>query len=177
MPVEENEPDNFAKPLLGFVGFCLRHFFASFVVVSASCIVWTVAYVLLLLWALFSDSGLGGPLAYPAGLLFVFIATGTSVILLLFPSTALAELVARRRKLAILFQIPISIGWLALLCLGVTGIVQILGSTGVVTNGFFAVFGLIFLIELLPLGLYWWMAQGGPVLLSIVKWFRADKRP
>jgi len=175
--VDPNNPAKFEKPVLGVIGFFFRQLFASFVVVAVGSLIWTAIYISLLLWAVFSNSGIGGPLAYPAGLLFVVVASAVSVLVLLFPSSATAELIARRRNLPVLLQIPISVGFLALFCLGVVGIARLLGSKSIDTTGFFATAGIIFAVELLPLALYWWMAQGGPVIMAIVKWFKADKRP
>ena len=49
--------------------FALRHAFAIAFLAITACALWTLCYVVLLLWAIISDEGLGGPLAYPAGLL------------------------------------------------------------------------------------------------------------
>ena len=78
-----------------------------------ACALWTITYFALLLWAVFTDSGIGGPLAYPAGLFFFFLASTAAGLVLLLPSTALAEWFARRRGFPILAQIPLSVAALA----------------------------------------------------------------
>ncbi len=165
------------KPIFGFASFCIRHLFAFFVTVAAACVVWTIVYFALLLWAIFTDGGIGGPLAYPAGLLFVLVSSTLAVFLLFLPSTALAELVARRCGFPILSQIPISIALLALLCLLVVGIVRAYGHGTLMFEELFAALGVFFGINLLPMGLYWWVAQSGPLVLSIYRRFRPNKRP
>ncbi|MEY2500146.1 MAG: hypothetical protein QOI07_480 [Verrucomicrobiota bacterium] len=103
---------------------CVRHCLALVITVLAACALWTVIYFALLLWAVFTDRGIGGPLAYPGGLLFFFLASTAAGLVLLLPSTALAEWFARRRGLPILAQIPLSVAALAVLCLVVVGIVS-----------------------------------------------------
>ena len=108
--------------------FCARHFFALAVTVAAACVVWTVPYFALLLWSGFTGSGLGGPLAYLAGLLFFFVAATVASLLLFLPSTAFAEWFARHRGFPILAQIPVSVIVLALLCLAAVSIASGVGS-------------------------------------------------
>ena len=147
--------------------FCARHFLALGVTVAAACAVWTVTYFALLLWAVLVGGGLGSPLAYPAGLLFFFVATTAASLVLLFPATALAEWFARRRGFPILVQIPVSVVALALICFVVVSIASAAGSQPTL-RGVSVGFGVLFLALLVPLGLYWWMAQSGPLVLSLL---------
>jgi hypothetical protein len=154
------------RTAVGFSGFCIRHLFALLVTVAVPCLLWTIAYVMLLLWAMITNGDIGGPLAYPAGILVVIVAATVSSLVLLFPSTALAEWLVKRRRFPILTQIPISIGILGSLCfifVAVAASVDSVPSFGGVAMGF----GVLFISNLLPLGLYWWTAQSGPLLLSL----------
>lgn len=155
--------------------FCARHFLALLITVATACVVWTVTYFALLLWAALTDSGIGGPLAYPAGLLFFFVATTAASLVMLFPATALAEWFAQRRGFPILMQIPISVSFLAVLCLVVIGIASAVGSRPTV-HGVSVGFGVLFLALLVPLGLYWWVAQSGRLLLSFIQCLRGTLR-
>jgi hypothetical protein len=148
-------------------GFCARHLFALGVAMLAACAAWTVTYFALLLWAVLTGGGLGGPLAYPAGLLFALVAMAAAGLVLLLPATALAEWVARRRGFPVLAQIPVSVGILALLCLAVVGLVSA-GGFQPTLRGASIGFGTLFLALLLPLGLYWWTAQSIPLLASLL---------
>jgi hypothetical protein len=159
------------------IGFFVRHFLALLALVIAACVMWTVIYAALLLWAMVWGGGIGGPLAYPAGLLIVAVASTLAAFILLLPSTALAELLTRRLKLPILAQIPISAAFLALLCMVGAGVVQAVPLQDATPKGFFTVFGLAFAIHLLPLCLYWWVAQSGPLMLSIIRWLNRAKNP
>jgi hypothetical protein len=137
------------------------------VTVVVACVVWTVTYFALLLWAAFIGGGIGGPLAYPAGLLFFFVATTATSLFLLLPSTALAEWFTQRRGFPILAQIPVSVAVLALLCLIAVSIVSAAGSQPTF-HGVSVGFGILFLVLLVPLGIYWWGAQSAPLLLSLL---------
>jgi hypothetical protein len=149
-------------------GFCARHLLATLVTVMVLCVLWTVTYFALLLWAAISGGGLGSPAGYPLGLLLALVG-GTVVSLTLFlPATALGEWIAKRRGLPILAQIPISIAILAALCLLVVGSALAAGIQPSFRAGA-ACFAVLFLTHLLPLGLYWWVAHSGPLLVSLFK--------
>ena len=150
--------------------FCARHFLALLVNVATVCVVWTVTYFALLVWAALAGGGIGGPLTYPVGLLLFFLATTAAGLLFLFPSTAFAEWIAQRCRLPILAQIPVSVACLGLLCLLGMCLVAALGSSPTF-HGLLAGFGVLFLALLVPLGLYWWVAQSGPLLLSLLRRF------
>jgi hypothetical protein len=156
---------------VGISGFLVRHFVASIVIVALPCVLWTIAYIGLLLWAVFTNRGIGGPLAYPAGILVILIAATLSCLLLLFPSTALAEWIAKRRGLPIFAQIPISVGILALLCFIYAGVVASSDASQWL-QGFSIGFGLLFAAHLLPLGIYWWTMQSGPLVFKLYQRLR-----
>ena len=158
---------------VGISGFCARHLLALVVTVAVPCVLWTITYLALLLWAGFTGGGIGGPLAYPVGLLLVFIAAAAAVasLVLLLPSTALAEWFARRRGFPILAQIPISVAILAALCFVMVAVAAAAGAPGSF-QGVSVGFSLLFAAHLLPLGLYWWTAQSGPLLVSLFKRLR-----
>ena len=153
---------------VGISSFCARHLLALCVTIVVPCVLWTITYIALLLWAAFTDSGVGGPLAYPAGLLFLFVAVTVASLVLLLPSTALAEWIANRRGLPILAQIPISVAVLALLCLVMVTVAEA-ADTSSSFRGLPLGFGVLFFAHLIPLGLYWWTAQSGPLLFSLLK--------
>ena len=150
-----------AIQIAGRIGFfCVRHFFASLLTVLTGCLLWTIVYFAILLWAALAGSGLGGPLAYPAGLLFFLGAGAAASSMLFFPATALAEWLARRVGLPVFAQMPLSVAFLALFCLAWVGFCSSLS------------FGVLFLSLLFPLGFYWWAAQGASLVLSLLRVFR-----
>jgi hypothetical protein len=148
-------------------GFCVRHLLALLVTVALPCVLWTVVYFALLLWAVLTGGGVGGPLAYPVGLLFLFASATISSLVLLFPSTALAAWFSRRCALPVLAQIPISVTVLAVLCFTAVAVAGAAGRQPFCRD-LSVSFGILFAVHLLPLGLYWWIAQSVPLLLSLV---------
>jgi hypothetical protein len=108
----------------GIVSLAIRHGVASVATIVAACAIWTVGYGALVLLAILSNGGLGGPLAYPVGLLLVAVAAGAACFLLFFPATASAELICRSRALSTLTQIPVSVAVLAALCVAAGIIVR-----------------------------------------------------
>lgn len=151
------------------MSLAIRHGVASIATIVAACAIWTITYVALLLCAVASNGGLGGPLAYPGGLLVVAVIAAAGCLLLFFPATALAEWICRRRALPILVQIPVSVAVLAVLCILAGIAVQVFRNSipfGLSVTRFSAgLFGL----SLLPVGFYWWIAQAGPLLRAVTK--------
>ncbi|MBS0263702.1 MAG: hypothetical protein JSS02_17295 [Planctomycetes bacterium] len=156
-------------------GFAARHIFAVMGTVGVACVLWTITYFSLLLWAAFAGAGIGSPASYPIGL-FVILVAGTAVsFTIYFPCTSLAEWIARRHGLPILAQIPISVAFLIIQCLVVTGTATAVSrdySFREVSVGF----GVLVVAQLAPLGLYWWVAQSGPILLSVFRRVRSISR-
>jgi len=157
-----------ALQFAGRIGsFCARHFLAIGITVVSTCILWTVIYFALLIWAVLTNSRLGGPLAYPAGLLAFLVTSTAASLLFLFPAAAISECVARYARLPVLIQIPLCLSVLAVLCPAAAALLLALDSqisvTNVATGG-----GMLFLTFLVPMGLYWWTAQSGPLLLSLL---------
>jgi hypothetical protein len=144
--------------------FALRHAVASIGTVVAACVVWTITYFLLLLWAIAANAGLGGPLAYPGGLVAVVAIASVGCCSLFFPATALAEWACRRRGWPITAQIPVSVAALALLSM-VAGVpVRVLLERSVSATSALNISTWLFVISLIPLGFYWWIAQAGPLV-------------
>ena len=150
--------------------FCARHFLALTVTVATACAVWTVLYFALLFVALLTGSEVGGLLTYPIGLILIFFATTVICLILLFPSTASAEWFARRRGFPILAQIPLSLVAMALLCLLTVGLPSVFSPESTFYS-FLLGFGFLFLVLLVPLGFYWWVAQSLPLVLSFFRFF------
>ncbi len=170
-PMKRNQA---LRTAVGMGGFFVRHLIAVLVTVVVPCLLWTITYLALLLWAVFTNSDIGGPLAYPAGIIVIIVAATVASFVLLLPSTALAEWLAKRRGLPILVQIPISIGILGSLCFILVAVAASV-DTAPSMPGAAAVFGVLFASNLLPLGLYWWTAQSGPLLFSLWKLTRKNQ--
>jgi hypothetical protein len=136
----------------------LRHFAASFAVIAAACLLWTLAYAGLLGWAILSGGGLGGPLAYPGGLIVVGVAAAITSATLLFPATVAAELLTRRFPLRFLAQVAVAVAVLAALSIAFSPL--LVAWRGLASARVFTVAAWIFGLSLVPLGIYWWALLG-----------------
>ncbi len=154
-------------------GFLLRHALAVVVSVVVPCMLLTVVYFGLLLWVMIFGGDLGGPLAYPVGLLMVFLGALAASALVFFPAVAAAELVARHFGWPVLAQLPLSVAGPALVCAALAIVAGVQGGdagTGAV------MFACLLGFSLIPLVLYWWVAQSLPLIVELVRrvrgWFR-----
>ncbi len=153
-------PHPWVRKFLRGSGFLIRHGIASVLTIAIPCLLWIVVYFACLLWAILWNEPLGGPLALPAGILFFFVTFVIAVTTALFPSVALAEWIGRKRDWPILAQIPLSITLMA----AIAGVFSLFSNVEVALAGF--------LLLLIPLGIYWWIAQSGPLLLSGWRWMK-----
>jgi hypothetical protein len=164
------------KPALGIALFMLRHSIAvaGFAVLVA--VLWTVVYAVLLGVALFYDEGFGGPLFYPAGLIFLVTATLTFGAAVCAPAAAVGRAACHLFRLPRLLAIPFvfSAGfglvwlWSALFIVLMTS--QSLPTVGGVMANY-----ILFLS--IPLGAYWWLTEGpGAVAAAVWQWLRSLER-
>ena len=56
------------------ISFVTRHLLIVSLAIIAGCILWTIAYVVLLIVAVILNEGLGGPIAYPSGIIAIIVA-------------------------------------------------------------------------------------------------------
>lgn len=155
--------------------FALRHGFAIAVMVITACALWTLCYFALLLWAIISNEGLGGPLAYPAGLLAFFLVSLAMALCLYFPATAIAAGLAKKYQLSFVQQIALCIGLFALLHF--IALLAFSDQPSIPVSDRLLIGGTLFLLNLIPLGLYWWCAQGLLVCHQVMKHLLNRLRP
>ena len=156
--------------------FAVKHAVAAGIVLMGSIAVSAASYFALLTWAVLADQPLGGPLAFPFLLLLAAGASLAAIVVALFPVTALTEWKCRGRNLRIVWQIPIAIavmGTWALLLAAIASVSRAsLASTATVA-------GVVFLLLLVPLGIYWWSLQCADWILGVAnreRWF-IDRTP
>lgn len=157
---------------VGFAGlFLARHVLAFAAVVIGAALAWTLTYFGLLLWAVLTDGGIGGPLAYPAGLVFMVAASALCCLVLLLPSTVLAEGITRWFGFSTWVQIPVSTGLLVAFSFVS---VLVIAAAGVELSplGVPVWAGILFLLMLVPLGVYWWSLQAVPLVVSLARRIR-----
>jgi hypothetical protein len=143
----------------------LRHFFAWVATTAAWLILWTVGYLVLLLWAILADEPIGSPVVWPLGLLGILLLHTAAVLVIFLPSTLAAELLCTRNQLpkvraGLAFAFSLFLIILAI----ISGFVLLWGGTEAPTF-LEAFFGLL-LIFAIPMGAYWWASQF-PSLLRI----------
>jgi hypothetical protein len=149
--------------------FLFRHIVAAAVSIVTPVILWVIAYFLLLMIAIITNTTLGGPLSLPFWALFLLIVSIIYTVALLFPSVLIAEIAARSfGKWQHVAQIPISTLILAVLVFIASLIVR--QNPSLAANEYLTWANypwIVFLCLLIPLGIYWWVmkiVQTGTVL-------------
>jgi len=165
-------PHPWVRTLFLHGGFLIRHGIAAAVMIVLSCVVWTVVYVGCLVFAMLMGAGPGSPATYPLGLLAVFVASLVMVATTLLPATALAEVVSRKNGWSTFNQIPLSVGFCLLLALLLSSFVWVVRDEAFDVEALATGASLYFLTCLIPLGIYWWTVQSGPVFVKALGWLR-----
>lgn len=151
------------------IGFAIRHATATVATVIAACALWTLVYFGLIVWAIITDGGLGGPLAYPGFLILLAVAALTFSAVLFLPASGLAEWVCRRSGLPILVQIPVSVAFLALLSPLAALLIQGVRKPANLPESTLVLGIWLFGLSLVPLGFYWWVAQSVPLVRELLR--------
>src|SRR5690349_10142719 len=138
--------------------FGIRHAVAVLSTIVAACLLWTVTYAALLAWAVITNDGLGGPLAYPGGLAAVAVGAAVGSLVLFLPATTLAEWICRRSGWPVLAQIPLSVAALAVVCVPAALGGHFLLESPVFAASVLHAASLLFTLSLVPIGFYWWVA-------------------
>jgi hypothetical protein len=155
--------------MLMLLTFLTRHFFAFIVSVVVPIIIVVITHLLLLAVAIVTGGGLGSPIALPGWSLIVSAIAAGYTIFLLFPSVCLAELITCKfSTYRHLLQIPISMIILAVLVF-LFAIFPVRVSRLWPPESIKIVF-IVFLLLLLPLGLYCWSMKFAQAALFIPAW-------
>jgi hypothetical protein len=144
--------------------FLLKHSIAGATVVLGSLGMVALVYFSLLLWAVLTSGGLGGPLAFPGMVLLVFAAAAASVVIILIPVTTVAEALRMKGGVNRLLEIPIATALLiAYVAVGLAAITffRDWSVAGTIRGGVVFV-----VIQLLLLGVYWWALQATHAVAS-----------
>jgi hypothetical protein len=168
------------KAVLPALTFLARHFlFVAFAMV-AGCIVWTLAYSVLLAIAVVTRQGVGGPLAFPVGIIAVLAACGFLGWGIFAPASAIGAAFCRVFRLPRIAAIPIVTVAAFLLTYAIHwAYIEI-----VTTHSMPSMLTVLknFAIYLsIPLGAYWWLTEGPGALFDVFRrWMgrrRQIKRP
>lgn len=149
--------------------FLAKHGVFLVLVTLLGLLLWTAVYFALLAWAMLTGGGIGGPLAWPAGLIAVLLVCPAFGLGVAMPACAAARFLGWRFGWPRLAGIPLSFavacglwsGWAFLLKGGTPEPME---------------WGVPLLWMPLPLGLWWWFTEGpGALWDAWRRWFA--KRP
>ncbi len=151
-----------AWPLLTFA---FRHLLIVPLTILVVCLLWTIAYILLLIAAVVMDGGIGGPLAYPAGIIMIVLTCVLTGWGIFTPSCAVGAIFCRVLGLPRLAAIPVvftsGLGLSYLLCL-----IFVESLTSASMPSVWIVLKNFTLFLSIPLGFYWWLTEGVSALLD-----------
>jgi hypothetical protein len=179
-----NSPDTKRKPggrpgaraALRIGAFLLRHLVAVPVLTLVLCLGWVLVYLVLLVVAAVTDSGIGGPLALPAGLIFFGVA---GVVLgwgVFAPACAVGAALCTVFRLPGIAAIPFV--WLS--ALGFSYAVFSFAAHIMTIEPAASASAPLLLFALgisIPLGIYWWLTEGPWALLELGKrWWTRRRR-
>jgi len=159
------------KAVIPVLTFALRHFVFVVIAAFAGCGVWTIAYLVLLVIAVFTDPGVGGPLAFPAGIIAVVTSCGFIGWGIFTPASAVGAIFCALARLPRIAAIPVvwvvAFGlsylfyWAAL---GLLVVSETMPSLWTMLKNF----GLFLSV---PLGIYWWLTEGtGAIFDKFRRW-------
>jgi hypothetical protein len=157
------------------IRFALRHAAATGILVGGVVAFAAASYFALLGWAMLVGEPLGGPFALPFMVLVGLIAGVSSTVLVFFPAAALAEWIGAKRNLSVAAQIPIATGLMGAFVLLASVAVGL--SRGLTLASAASIGGLIFVLLVVPLGVYWWAMRSSDWLVqSAIRWRSAAGR-
>lgn len=162
---------------VAIIAFGLRHFLAVCIAMIIGCVVWTVGYFGLLLYAICFNEGLGSPLTYPAGLIAIgftcsFVGWG-----IFTPAAGIGRVFCWLTQLPLLTAIPVvalsafCFSYLISMLVPIAFLDEAAPSVWVTLKYFT-------LILSVPLAIYWWLTEGIDALSdAIMRWLaiRSEK--
>ncbi|MCP5541079.1 MAG: hypothetical protein H7A52_13130 [Akkermansiaceae bacterium] len=168
------------KAVLPALTFLARHFlFVAFAMV-ACCIAWTIAYFVLLVVAVVTNQGVGGPLAFPAGIIAVLAACGFLGWGVFAPASAIGAVFCGVFRLPRIAAIPV----VTVAAFLFSYLIYWAYIEMVTTHSMPPMLTVLknFTIYLtIPLGAYWWLTEGpGALFDSFRRWIgrrRQNKEP
>jgi hypothetical protein len=158
------------KFALAAVGFFIRHLLASLVSVAAPVALVGGIYLVLLVIGIVTNQSLGSPIALPLWILVAAVSSTFSTALYLFPAVWVAEITSRNfGRWRVAAQIPISMIALFVL-VQINGWLLKLALDGPMRDTLTSGDGplIIYLLLLIPLGIYWITARLVEFALSVL---------
>jgi hypothetical protein len=156
------------KALASITGFAARHFLAVALGAFIGCIIWTLLYIGLLIYAMFSGGGLGGPLAYPGGIIAIIVACVLFGWGIFAPASGFGAIFCALLGLPRLAAIPVVfLGAFVLSHLLYWAFISF-GTTHSMPSSWI-IFKNFSLFLSVPLGIYWWLTEGPGAIIDTVR--------
>ena len=163
--------------VLQILTFIARHFLFVVLATTAGWVIWTMAYFVLLIVAVVTNKGTGGPLALPGGILAVMVACVSLGWGVFAPASAVGAVFCAAFRLPRIAAIPVVcvaafifcylIHWACLEWMttrSMPPILTVLENYGIYLG--------------IPLGVYWWLTEGpGAVFDAFRRWIQGPRRP
>jgi len=163
------------KAALPVITFAIRHALASPLAIVAGCLLWTVAYLILLLLAVIFGQGLGGPLAYPAGIIAVVVGGLVIGWGIFAPACAVGALFCGITGWSRFAAIPVVFvsGFLFSYLIYWAFIAWVTTSP---MPSFRLILGNYAMFLSVLLGVYWWITEGPGAIFDAFRRWRARRR-
>ncbi|MEI8107162.1 MAG: hypothetical protein WCI46_05035 [Verrucomicrobiota bacterium] len=158
--------------VISVISFVTRHLLIVSMAIITGCILWTIAYVVLLIVAATLNEGLGGPIAYPAGIITIIVA-GISIGWGVFaPACAIGSVFGRIFGLPRIAAIPVVFGSAFVLSyLLYWAFIKEMTTHPMPSMWVVLKNHTVFLS--MPLGAYWWVTEGPGTLFDLFRrWIR-----
>lgn len=169
VPQQKQMIVSLATKMSAIVAFAGRHLIASLVSVGLPVALVTIAYFVLLVIAILTDTGLGSPVALPLWVLLTLVVSLGYTSLLLFPAVAVAEVVSRAfGKWQHVVQVPLSTVFLALFAVLLMAVIGLINQPHLSLKQWFNYSVLAFLVMTVPLGIYWWTMKFTQAIMFVV---------
>lgn len=162
--------------VISVISFVTRHLLIVSLAIITGCILWTIAYVVLLIVAATLNGGPGGPLAYPAGIITIIVA-GISIGWGVFaPACAIGSVFWKIFGLPRIAAIPVVFGS-ALFLSSLLYWAFIKEMTTHPMPSMWVVLKNHTVFLSVPLGAYWWVTEGPGALFDLFRrWIRRRRR-
>lgn len=157
---------HFLKNLLAVFFLLLRHLLFVPLVILVGCMLWTIVYLILLVAAMIWGGGLGGPFAYPAGIVAIVLTVLPVGWGICAPATLVGAAVCKTFGWPRLAAIPVVFLFgFGLFCGLSWAYIEWFTTQSMPRFGELVKNYVIFLS--LPLGVYWWLTEGPGALFDV----------
>ncbi|MBK1884865.1 hypothetical protein JIN85_20815, partial [Luteolibacter pohnpeiensis] len=166
------------KAVLPALTFLARHFlFVAFAMI-VGCTGWTIVYFVLLAIAVVTNQGIGGPLAFPAGIIAMLAVCGFLGWGVFAPASAFGAVLCRVFRLPRIAAIPVVTMTAVLLSYAIYWVYLEIVTTHSMPSMLTVLKNFTIYLSI-PLGAYWWLTEGpGALFDAFRRWIgrRQNKR-